>query len=512
MRVGACVAGATGRGRPMVSRSPADRLTARDFAGAALVLLFAAALRFHCLGCEALWLDEGFSWWDAKQPLGDLWSVVPRCDPHPPLYALLLKGWIAAFGESVIAVRSLNATIGVATAGVVMLAGREIGPRTAIASGLLFATAPFQIEFAHEARPYALLALAAAMLVFGILRILRAEEGAGRPARTGWLVFVAGGALALWSNNTAILLLGAGIRPLLRPGLVAGAAILLLWAPYMPTLAEQAGGVAADFWIPRPDWWRVANELRFAIGFWTFPSLWPLAALWALGLLALWRRGDRREAIALAAIPLLTVGLNLGVSLLVRPVYIARALIGIGPAFVVVIAAAIATLEKRAVRIAAVVAMVGVQLSVASALYATHPRKEPWNDIARIADAAAGADGIVLVASSQEALPLAHALQMAGLQVPVRGVPADFPAIGLAARYPSGKCTPSIEGQDLTAIRNAVEGRPVVVFITRRDNVYDPHRDVEILLAWMGYRQLEFIAFQPGYLEMRIFVPAATRR
>jgi len=509
----------------MVRRTPSDRLTGRDFAGAALVLAFAAALRFYCLGCEALWLDEGFSWWDAKQSLADLWTVVPQCDPHPPLYALLLKGWIAVFGESVFAIRSLNAAIGVITAGVVMFAAREIGPRTAIASGLLFAAAPFQIEFAHEARPYALLALAAAMLVFGLLRILRAEEGAGRPARTGWIVFVAGGALALWSNNIAILLLGAlgiaavamfafdrGIRPLLRPGLLACAAIALSWAPFIPTLAAQAGGVAADFWIPRPDWWRVANELRFAIGFWTFPSLWPLLALWVLGLVALWRRGDRREAIALAAIPLLTVGLNLAVSLLVRPVYIARTLIGIGPAFVVVIAAAIATLQRRPLRIAAVLAMVGAQLFVASALYLNYPRKEPWNDIARIADAAAGAEGIVLVASNQEALPLGHALQMAGLQVPVRGVPADFPAIGLAARYPSGKCTPSIEGQDLSAIRDAVKGRPVVVFISRRKNVYDPHRDVEILLEWLGYRQEEFISFQPGYLEMRKFVPAAKGR
>jgi len=509
----------------MVRRSPSDRLTGRDLAGAGLVLAFAAALRFYCLGCEALWLDEGFSWWDAKQSLADIWNVVPHCDPHPPLYAMLLKGWIAVFGESVVAIRSLNAVIGVATTAMVMLAAREIGPRTAIAAGLVFAAAPFQIEFAHEARPYALLGFAAAMLAFALLRILRAEEGSGRPASTGWAVFVAGGALALWSNNVAILLLGAlaiaaalmfvfdrGIRPLLRPAFVAGAAIMLLWAPYIPTLAEQAGGVSAEFWIPPPSWWRLANELRFAIGFWTFPTLWPLLALWLLGLIALWRRGDRREAVALGAVPVLTIGFNIAVSLAVRPVFIARALIGIAPAFFVTIAAAIATLESRRARIAAVVAFVGAQLFVAHNLYIDYPRKEPWNEIARAAAGAAGAKGIVLVASNQEALPLGHALQMAGLQVPVRGVPADFPAIGLAARYPSGKCTPSIEGQDLGAIREAVKGRPVVVFITRRDNVYDPHRDVETLLAWLGYRQEDYIMFQPGYLEMRKFVPAAAGR
>jgi uncharacterized membrane protein len=507
----------------MVRRSSSDRLTARDLAGTALVLVLAAALRFYCLGCEALWLDEGFSWWDAKQSLADLWSVVPQCDPHPPLYALLLKGWIAVFGESVVAIRSVNAIIGVVTTGVVMLAAREIGPRTALAAGLVFAAAPFQIEFAHEARPYTLLGLAAAMLMFGVLRILRAEEGAGRPGRTGWIAFVAGGALALWSNNVAILLLGAlaiaaagmfvfdrGIRPLLRPAFVAGAAIMLLWAPYIPTLAEQAGGVSADFWIPPPSWWRLANELRFAIGFWTFPTLWPLLALWLLGLVALWRRGDRREAVALAAVPVLTIALNIAVSLAVRPVFIARALVGIAPAFFIAIAAAIATLEKRWMRIAAVVAFVAVELFVARNLYIGYPRKEPWNEIARSAASQAGGDGIVLVASNQEALPLGHALQMAGLHVLVRGVPADFPAIGLAARYPSGKCTPSIEGQDLSAIRDAVRGRPAVVFITRRNNVYDPHRDVEVMLAWLGYRQAELITFQPGYLEMRRFVPAAT--
>ncbi|MCX7891539.1 MAG: glycosyltransferase family 39 protein [Burkholderiales bacterium] len=509
----------------MVRRVPGDRLTARDLAGAALVLAFAAALRFHCLGCEALWLDEGFSWWDAKQSLADLWRVVPQCDPHPPLYAFLLKGWIALFGESVVAVRSLNAVVGVVTTGVVMLAAREIGPRTALAAGLLFAAAPFQVEFAHEARPYALLALAAALLAFGMLRILRTEEGGRRPARTGWIAVVVGGALALWSNNVAALLLAAiaiaaaamfvfdrGARPLLRPAFVAAAAVALLWAPYIPTLAEQAGGVAADFWIPPPSWWRLANELRFAIGFWTFPPLGPLLALWTLGLVALWWRGDRREAAVLAAVPVLTIALNIAVSLALRPVFIARTLIGIAPAFYVALGAAVATLERRWLRGLALAALVGAQLSVVQNLYVDHPRKEPWNDIARAAAAAAGPDGIVLVASNQEALPLGHALAMAGLTVPVRGVPADFPAIGLAARYPSGKCTPSIEGQDLSAVRDAVRGRPAVVFITRRNNVYDPHRDVEIMLAWLGYRQTDFVPFQPGYLEMRTFVPAAAGR
>ena len=46
---------------------------------------------------QSLWLDEASSVWFARLPLGDL--LFRLCDPHPPGYYLLLKGWLA-LGES----------------------------------------------------------------------------------------------------------------------------------------------------------------------------------------------------------------------------------------------------------------------------------------------------------------------------------------------------------------------------------------------------------------------------
>lgn len=114
-------------------------------------------MRFANVGVLPLWLDEGYSWWDAQQSLSDLWHLVPQCDPHPPLYAMLLKLWVSAFGDTTTGLRAMSAVAGVITTGFVMLAGRELGLRHALIAGLIFATAPFQVQFAQEARPYALL-------------------------------------------------------------------------------------------------------------------------------------------------------------------------------------------------------------------------------------------------------------------------------------------------------------------------------------------------------------------
>mgnify|MGYP000573663298 CR=1 FL=1 len=46
------------------------------------------------------------------------------------------------------------------------------------------------------------------------------------------------------------------------PAAWATVAVLLLWAPYVPNLLTQTHEVTSDFWIPRPNLWRVANELR----------------------------------------------------------------------------------------------------------------------------------------------------------------------------------------------------------------------------------------------------------
>ena len=499
-----------------------------------LVLVFALVLRVLGLDSQVLWLDEGYSWWDAHQSLGDIWRLIPQCDPHPPLYMFILKGWMDLFGDSSLALRSLSTLIGVLTTGMVILAGRELNPRLALVAGVIFASMPFQIEFAQEARPYTLVALGAAILAFGVLRslaLLRPEaDGAlpslrSRRAWAAWVAIVVGLDIMLWSNNTSPFMAAAlggfacgmaflkpAARRLIVPMIGCGVAVVLLWLPYVPTLLEQARSVTADFWVPRPDAWRFGNELRFVVGLGSFVILWLIGGLWALGLWRLRREpGQALAAVALLVLVVAPVVLNFVVSRIATPVYLARALIGIAPFFALGLAAVFSPLADCKVNwrwsLPALAALVVAQISFAMPLYTRPHRKEPWDLVAQdllqsIRDAGVTPENaVVLVTPNELALPLSHVLSHCyHVDLETHGLPGDFPQPGLVARYPSGKCAPSVIDQTLSRIPGLIGSRRTVFLVTRDHNVYDPKEEVPAVLHGLGLKSVDRHDFFPGSL------------
>ncbi len=519
-----------------------------------LVVAIAAGLRFFGLGSQPLWLDEGYSWWDARQTLADLWSLVPQCDPHPPLYFVLLKAWTDVLGDGTVALRMLSALLGVATTITVIFAGREIDRRVGWVAGLLFALTPFQVEFGHEARPYALLCFGAALVTFGALRIARVARevssglnaGASAPlaraptmgervlailhepgqaALAGWAALMSGGMILLWTNNTSILIIAAlscaflgllacdrGSRHLFKPLFVTLGLVVLLWLPYIPTLLEQARGVESDFWIPKPEGWRFANELRFVVSLDDFDAVWWAVAALAGGLILLWRRGAWRQALLLGCLIVVPVGLNYALSMTIKPIFIARALIGVAPAVVLVTAAAIMLIRGPWLRYCALSLAIAAHASALGLWYANYQGKEPWDRIAtEVAEGpltlqAGKKDVVVLVAANELALPLSHAFEDIHDSVTLQGAPANFPSPGLVARYPSGKCAPSVQGQNLASIKKAVGSHHTIYFITRRNNVYDPGNGIAKFLLSLGLKQIAVTTYNPGSLEVHEFV------
>ncbi len=509
-----------------------------------LILGVAAAFRFHALGQQPLWLDEGYSWWDAQQSWLDLWRLVPQCDPHPPLYFALLKGWAGLFGDGALAMRTLSASMGVATTAVIYLAGRQISRPVGLVAALFFALTPFQIEFAHEARPYTLLCLGAALIVYGALRALRDRAGA-----MGWVALVLGGVIVLWANNTAVLLVASlaggfallmGLDPRMRQRwrapLIALVIVGACWLPYLPSLIEQARGVSSDFWIPRPIGWRFTNELRFVVSLSSYEAVyWAVAALFG-GIALLWRRGHWRQAIMLAALGFLPVLLNYGVSMVSRSIFIGRALIGVAPAMAIILACAVMLIGPARWRALALSAMLVAHAVAIAVMIENDKGKEPWDRIAaQIAsamheDAKGGgapsatnsapipfanpaADApVVLTVPNELALPLGHAMEELSLQMPVRGAPANFPSPGLTARYPSGKCAPSVAGWDMGRLAGLIRGRRIVYFITRQNNAYDPGDRIAGFLRSQGLASEGVRRFMPGFLEVHKFVAPAWRR
>ena len=102
-----------------------------DAARAPLVCLalFVTALlvRLYRLDAQSLWLDEGSSWELSRAGWATLASELLNPSAAYPLYHLMLKGWMALFGDSEFALRLPSALAGAMAVPVVYLAAGEVG-------------------------------------------------------------------------------------------------------------------------------------------------------------------------------------------------------------------------------------------------------------------------------------------------------------------------------------------------------------------------------------------------
>ncbi|HUR48093.1 MAG TPA: glycosyltransferase family 39 protein [Acidimicrobiales bacterium] len=129
--------------------------------GVALVLVGGLVLRF--VATSPLWLDETLSVNIAKVPFGDMAGAL-RQDGAPPLYYVVLKGWMEIFGSSDFAVRAMSGVFAVAALPFLWLTGRRLAGREgAWLAVVLMASSPFALRYATEARMYSLVVLLSAI-------------------------------------------------------------------------------------------------------------------------------------------------------------------------------------------------------------------------------------------------------------------------------------------------------------------------------------------------------------
>jgi hypothetical protein len=161
------------------------------------------AVVFRFVTRSPLWLDEALSVNIAKLPIGDIPSAL-RHDGHPPLYYVLLHGWMELFGSGDVAVRALSGIFGLALIPLMWVAGRRLaGRHGAWAAVLVVAVSPYAIRYSTETRMYSLvmvLGLAAWLLGWDALRAPTAPRLAGLALLTGAL---------LWTHYWAMWFLAA---------------------------------------------------------------------------------------------------------------------------------------------------------------------------------------------------------------------------------------------------------------------------------------------------------------
>ena len=119
-----------------------------------LLLALALALRLWLIADKNLWLDESVSWQFASGSLANLIHGTAS-DIHPPLYYLLLKVWVAIWGDSLAGLRSLSVVFGVAAVFVLFRLLDSLPRVVAYAAIFWFAVAPHAVLFSQEARMYA---------------------------------------------------------------------------------------------------------------------------------------------------------------------------------------------------------------------------------------------------------------------------------------------------------------------------------------------------------------------
>jgi len=228
---------------PMQS-SRADRPSLGWLAPLAVGLVVVTGIGFRLHARSDLWLDEALTVNISKLPVGQLLKQL-RHDGHPPLYYLLLHGWMKVFGSGDEAVRLLSGLFGLLTIPLFWVAARRYGGRdTAVAGLVLLSTSPFAVRYSTEARMYSLVIL---LVVAGWLAVRWALDD----PRLGRLATVAvlSGALALTHYWAFYLLAALGVVLLIqwRRGNPAALAVALaivaggvLFVPWLPSFLAQA--------------------------------------------------------------------------------------------------------------------------------------------------------------------------------------------------------------------------------------------------------------------------------
>lgn len=200
------------------------------------ILVVALVLRWLGLHEQSLTMDEIADIASAAAPVR---SVIHTPDGFPPLYGVLLHGWLTVVpGED--NARWLSLLLGLIAIPIMWLLGAQVGgPRVGLIAALALALSPLHRWFSQEARAYVLYLLAAVSALWLFERAMTTQ----RPR--DWLLYAAVCIAGLYTHYYfALLPLTAGLvlladkrsRRALAPGLIANAVIALACLPLLGLL------------------------------------------------------------------------------------------------------------------------------------------------------------------------------------------------------------------------------------------------------------------------------------
>jgi uncharacterized membrane protein len=302
---------------------------------------------------ESLWRDEAFAALLSRRDPSEIIGLSAG-DATPPLFYLVLHYWIAAFGDSEVAMRALTFIFFVATGLVMFLLGSRLGGNTRWWLLAFSLSQPFLFRYAFEVRAYSLLALLTATTILFYVR-------------RSWLALAISATALLYTHLFGVWIVGAllGWAALRRETVVP---LLVPFAASAPWAVNYVsfGRAATGWWLAAPTVDSVALYLV------------KLGAPLLLLLVPVGRAVVRRPLFPLATILFVTPIVGALAVSQIKPVFLDRYLIVVIPAELLLLALPAAT--ARHFRYLAAVILL-VQLGASAYLF-THPTKPPFRELA----------------------------------------------------------------------------------------------------------------------------------
>lgn len=229
-----------------------------------LILIFAFVIRLISLN-QSLWLDEATSVLTASNfSLTEIITKFAPGDFHPPLYYLLLKFWLSAFGNSEVVVRLLSVVFGVATVYVIYLIGKKLfTEKLAFVASLIFAIAPLHIYYSQEARMYSLATFLSTVSVLFFLKILEKK-----PKILDWVLFSFSLALLVFTDYLPALMIPVFVSTALvarkkwdwwKNFLFSFIPLIFIFSFWLPIFIKQlTSGLSVK--AISPNWWGILGK------------------------------------------------------------------------------------------------------------------------------------------------------------------------------------------------------------------------------------------------------------
>ena len=239
-----------------MGRGVANRGAQPALIAGALVLLMGASLALRIGTLDAgYWIDEGIAVGIASHDFADIPRVLAQ-DGNPPLYYLLLHGWMQIFGTTEAATRALSLLFALLAIPASFWAGAAVFDRRAGALAAAGAAgSPFLTYYAQETRMYSLVVLLSILASASFVLVFVRGDRRHLPLLGLWL------ALLLYTHTWGLFLAAAMALAWLtlwrrgdveaRDGARLGVVLALLYAPWLPSVISQAANTAAP-WAERP--------------------------------------------------------------------------------------------------------------------------------------------------------------------------------------------------------------------------------------------------------------------